>query len=71
MNGLLQRLVDWRTRSSRIDTRADDSRLRRIALHPSRGAQLAAIVGDVRRERIQKKTSCVDQDRNAKEHGHG
>jgi len=71
MNGLVERLVDWCTRKSRIDTRADDSRLRRIALHTSRGAQLAGIVGEVRRERLQRKMGFIDQDRNAKEHGHG
>jgi len=54
MNALIRKLRDmaW-SRCAKPGGSADaDERVRRITIHSSRGAQLAAIIGDVRRRKI-------------------
>jgi len=54
MNALIRKLTDlaWSRRAKPGGSAAADDRIRRIAIHSSRGAHLAAIVGELRRRKL-------------------
>ena len=63
MNVLIRKLMAWCKRCKRGDPGKADDLARRLRIHPSRGAQLAGIVGDLRRQKVRhEKTTTGKQE---------